>query len=80
MVDCVGALNDMGALSRVMKKDLEYSRPWSGETRVLAEETVLQPDNMSEASDYGDGKSIAVTTSVMACLRSQLQAWRPFGA
>lgn len=80
IMDCVGALDDMGALSRVMQHDLEYSRPWSEETRVLAEETVLQLGNMSEASNYADGKSMTVTTSAMASLRSQLQAWGPFGA
>lgn len=80
IMDCVGALNDMAALSRVMQKDLEDTRPWSEETRVLAEETVLRLGNMSEAANYGDGKSMAVTTSAMASLRSQLQAWKPFGA
>lgn len=80
VMDCVDALTKTGALARVMQKDLESVRPWSEETRALADETISQLEKMSIASNYGDGKPWAAVTSQMGFLRTQLQAWKPFGA
>lgn len=77
---CVNAFTDMAAHSRIMQKDLDDAKPWPEETRALAEETVLRLEKMMEAANYGDGKSMAVTTNAIEFLRSQLQAWKPFGA
>lgn len=77
---CVEALRDMAAHSRIMQKDLNEAQPWPEETLALAEETVLRLGNMMEAANYGDGKSMTVTTSAMEFLRSQLHGWKPYGA
>lgn len=77
---CASYLTDVADHSRVMQKDLEEAKPWSDETRAVAEETVAKLGKMVDASNYEHGKSMDVTTTPMESLRSQLQAWKPFGA
>lgn len=78
---CAKYLAEVEDHSRAMQKDLEDAKPWSDETRTVAEETVAKLNKMADAASNTKGKrSMDATTSAMESLRSQLQAWKPFGA